>query len=488
MGGLVCAIRTEDVGSVQRMLRALTSDELQDDSVVHHGKVIFGGVGSLAGRGVRVFEAQDGHVMVAFSGYLYNAEFLRSRVKPKPKDKSDAALALSLYKMAGRACVRYMDGAFAFVLREGDRLYVARDPMGEEPLYYTKTDEGWLFASELKAFPKSYRDVTFFPPGCYFDSEIGPRRYFKLPGDIVQDISFQQASDLIRSLVAEAVEKRIGGAREVGIVLTGSVESGILAALVKHKRRQVKTFSVGLAGSPDGTTARRIAEWMGSEHHHREITVQEILDNLQQIIYRVESFDAMVVRRAVMDFFAAQFASEHGVDVLLGGVGADEIFGGYGYFRPMFPEKLRLEIRNLTMDLHRTHLQRWGRMTLLHGVAGRAPYVDVKLVQTAFCLPPVMKVNEEGRTKWVLRRAFSTSLPAWVIDRPDADDVHAPGIEQALLDYASTVFTDEDLQEHKRNEREGLPAIRTKDELLYYQIWCTQFPKEYASLVGRTHL
>jgi hypothetical protein len=75
-----------------------------------------------------------------------------------------------------------------------------------------------------------------------------------------------------------------------------------------------------------------------------------------------------------------------------------------------------------------------------------------------------------------------------VIDRPDAEDVHAPGIEQALLDYASTVFTDEDLLEHKRNEKEGLPAIRTKDELLYYQIWCTQFPKEHALLVGRTHL
>jgi asparagine synthase (glutamine-hydrolysing) len=425
--------------------------------------------------------------MVAFSGCLYNAELLRPRVKPKPKDKSDASLVLSLYKMTGRKCVHYLDGAFAFVLREGDKFYAARDPMGEEPLYYAKTDEGWLFASELKAFPKSYRDVAFFPPGCYFDSEIGPRRYFKLPSDSAQDIPLQQASDWVQSLVTEAVEKRIAGAREVGVFLTGSVESGILSHLVKQKRKHVKTFSVGLAGTSDGTTARRVAEWLGTEHHHSEITVQEILDNLQQIIYRVESFDAMVVRRAVMDFFVSQQAREH-VDVLLSGVGADEVFGGYGYLRPMFPEKLKLELRNLTSDLHRTHLQRWGRITAMHKIVGRAPYVDTKVVHAAFCVPPVMKVNEEGRTKWVLRRAFSTSLPAWVIDRPDAEDVHAPGIEQALLDYASTVFTDEDLLEHKRNEKEGLPAIRTKDELLYYQIWCTQFPKEHALLVGRTHL
>ncbi len=487
MGGLVCAIRTEDVASVRRMLSALADGGLEEDSVIHHEKVVFGGVGASSGREVRVLEVHSGDGLVAFSGCLYNAELLRPHLKPKPRDKSDASLVWSLYKMKGRKCVQYMDGAFAFVLREGDRLYVARDPLGEEPLYYVKAEDGWLFASELKAFPKNYRDVAFFPPGCYFDSEVGPRRYFKLPSEVVPDISLQQASDLVQSLVTDAVEKRIAGVREVGVFLTGSVESGILASLVKQKRKQVKTFSVGLAESQDGTTARRIAEWMGTEHHHYEITVQEILDNLQQIIYRVESFDAMVVRRAVMDFFVSQYAKEQ-VEVLLSGVGADEVFGGYGYFRPMFPEKLKLEIQNLTSDLHRTHLQRWGRMTSCHKIVGRAPFVDCKLVQTVFCLPPVMKVNEEGRTKWVLRRAFSTSLPAWVIDRPDAEDVHAPGIEQALVDYASTVFTDEDLQEHKRNEKEGLPAIRTKDELLYYQIWCTQFPRELALLVGRTHL
>jgi asparagine synthetase B (glutamine-hydrolysing) len=131
----------------------------------------------------------------------------------------------------------------------------------------------------------------------------------------------------------------------------------------------------------------------------------------------------------------------------------------------MFSEKLTGEIRRITEDLHKTNLLRWEKMTASVGIEGRMPFVDRKLVHAAFHLPANMKINEEGRSKWILRRTFSTLLPAWVIDRPDNDDTHHQGIITALEEYAATVFTDDELASDAIKS-EPL-SIRTKDELLY---------------------
>ncbi|MCH8273526.1 MAG: hypothetical protein IH851_01905 [Armatimonadetes bacterium] len=487
MSGLVCAIRTGDEDLVKKMLKILVRKEPGEETVAVRNDMILGRAGRPLGRlTARPVDSADGSLTIAFCGRLYNAESLRPHLKPKPRDKSEGSVVLSLYKMKGRKCVHYMDGEFSFVMRDKEGFFAARDPLGVKQLYYARTDDKWLFASELKAFPKTYMSVSEFPPGCYWDSEAGARRYFKLPDEPAKQLSLQEASELVRVLVTEAVHKRLDAVGEVGAFLTGSVESCIVAAVAHRKNKQLKTFSVGLENTNDGSTARKVADWLGTDHQHREIKVQDILDALQQIIYQLESFDAPLVRRAVADYFAAQFASDT-VAVLLSGGAADELFGGYAYLRPMFSEKLSSEIRSITSGLHRTQLQRWDRMTNVHGVEGRVPFADRRLVHAAFHLPPSMKVSDEGRSKWVLRRAFSTMLPAWVVDRPDPDDTNFVGIQAALMDYAHTVFTDEDIHSQKENEQQGLPQIRSKDELLYYQVWSGKFPMEYVPLVGRTH-
>jgi asparagine synthase (glutamine-hydrolysing) len=313
----------------------------------------------------------------------------------------------------------------------------------------------------------------------------GARRYYKLPDAPVKNVNLNEAVDLIRTLVTDSVTKRIEPAGDVGIYLTGSVESCIVAALAAEKVKKIKTFSVGLEGSVDGNTAKRVASWLSTDHTHVEISQQDVLDCLPEVVARIESYDANLVRQAVADYFAVQAATGK-VKALVSGDGANELFGGYAYLRPMFSEKLTSEIRNITEDLHRTNLHRWERMTSAAGIEGRMPYVDRKLVHAAFHLPANMKINEEGRSKWILRRTFSTLLPAWVIDRPDNDDTHHQGVITALEEYAATVFTDEDLA---NEELKAEPiSVRTKDELLYYQIWSTKFPAEYVHLVGRTQL
>ena len=477
MAALAASINTGNQTLIKKMLKAAVDGKAKQELISKNGIIL-----GVAGERATTAESKDGNMSIVLVGDIYNADTLRPLLKPAPAGKSAADIVLALYKMKGAQCVHYLDGPFAFVIADGDKFYAARDPLGVKPLYFCKGEKGWIFSTELKAFDDPSKKVSEFPAGCYVTSE-GARRYYKLPEAPVKNVNLNEAVDLIRTLVTDSITKRIEPQGEVGIYLTGSVESCIIAALAAEKVKRIKTFSVGLEGSPDGNTSKRIASWLNTDHTHIEISQQDVLDCLPEVVHTIENFDAGLVRQAVADHFAVRAAVDQ-VSALVSGDGANELFGGYAYLRPMFSEKLTSEIRHITEDLHKTNLHRWERMTSAVGIEGRMPYVDRKLVHAAFHLPANMKINEEGRSKWILRRTFSTLLPAWVIDRPDNDDTHHQGIITALEEYAATVFTEDDLN-NEAYKSEPL-SIRTKDELLYYQIWSAKFAAEYVSLVGRT--
>lgn len=478
MAAFAASVNSGNQTLIKKMLKAALNGKAKQELVSKNG-IILGVVGDEA----HTAESKDGNLNIIFVGDIYNLDTLRPLIKPAAAGKTAADMILALYRMKGVQCVHYLDGPFAFVIADGDKFYAARDPLGVKPLYFSKGEKGWLFATELKAFGDDIRKVSEFPAGCYVDSTGGAKRYYKLPGAPVKNVNLNEAVDLIRTLVTDSITKRIEPHGDVGIYLTGSVESCIITALAAEKVKRIKTFSVGLEGSIDGNTAKRVASWLNTDHTHIEISQQDVLDCLPYVVETIENFDAGLVRQAVADHFAVR-AAVGKVKALVSGDGANELFGGYAYLRPMFSEKLTSEIRSITENLHRTNLHRWERMTSAVGLEGRMPYVDRKLVHAAFHLPANMKINEEGRSKWILRRTFSTLLPAWVIDRPDNDDTHHQGIITALEEYAATVFTEEDLSSDAYKS-EPL-SIRTKDELLYYQIWSAKFPAEYVSLVGRT--
>ncbi|MFN8139174.1 MAG: asparagine synthase-related protein [Fimbriimonadales bacterium] len=482
MSGMVCSIRAFDEKGVRKMLGAMKNGHKGEDRVIVRDDMV---VGVTSNTGSEFAEISDGKLTIALLGRFYNSATLRPHLKPRPKETSDASMLMSLFKMKDRKAVHYLEGGFAFVIAEGNEFYAARDPMGIKPLYYARVDDGWLFATELRAFPKTVKQVQEFPAGCYLDSKAGARRYFKLQEGPPARVTLQEAMEIVRPVVTEAVIQQLKIEGEPGVYITGSVESCIIAAIAANRNRKTKTYSVGLEESTDGNTAKKVASWLGTDHTHREITQQEILDCLPHVIEQVESFDGPIVRHAVADYFVVQEAARS-VDVLMSGDGGEELFAGYAYLRPMFPEKLTVEIRQITENLHRTQLHRWDRITSMFGVEGRCPVADRKVVSAVSKLPTNMKINEDGRSKWVLRRAFNTMLPAWVVDRPDSDDAHFTGIQEALRSYADTVFTEDDVTSH--NAQFPAAQIRGKDELLYFQIWSSKFRPEYIPLVGRTHL
>jgi asparagine synthase (glutamine-hydrolysing) len=485
----ICAVNTATEKQVDAMLDALVhvNGEPPTKRVVTKDGVVFGSLRT--GEAKDRSDILDGPAgsTIAFMGSITNSHSLRPHIKPKPTNSSDAALVLSLYRMRQRKCTHFLEGTYSFVIRHGEDFYAARDPLGAKPLYYAKSGEGWMFATEMKAFVETDLSVSEFPPGCYFESDVGARRYFKVPDSVNEKVNANEAVELVRVLVTESVNSAAKSCAEAGVYLTGTVESCIIAAILAQKNRRLRTYSVGLAGSNDGQTAKKVASWLGTDHTHIEVSEQEILDNLQNIVLTLESFDAPVVRHAVADYFAMKNAAESS-QAILSGEAANELFGGYTYLRPMYHEKLSNEIKRLTEQLHCTHLQRIHRMTAAHQIEALVPFCERRLVHTVSRLPANMKVSEDGRSKWALRRAFGTVLPAWVADRPDAEDTQSMGIQQMLNSYAETVFTDDDIRNYNESRSETDPEIRSKDEMLYYQIWKTKFDSRFVPLVGRTHL
>jgi asparagine synthase (glutamine-hydrolysing) len=481
--GIVCAFNSLSEAEVAEVIHELTGAGPDSASVLAQGPAILAGYAYRGGQPPTPVAAKRATQGIVLDGTILNAQRIRDTLQPKPRNTSAAATVIGLYGAKDRKIAQFLDGLFSLFIRDGDYFYAARDHLGGYPFYFAQVNGGWLFASELKAFVERAQSLSEFPPGCYFHSGVGLRRYFRLEGP-ARPVSFQDAIEVVRVLVTDAVKRHVGSG-EVGILLNGSVESSIVAALAHQKNRKVRTYSAGLEGSQDGHTAKRVAEWIGVKHTHVEVSVEDILNHLQEIIWRLESFDGPMVRHAVADFFAVRAAAEE-VKVMVGTDAANELFGGYPYLRPMYQDKLTAEIKRITEELHRTHLLRWNRMVTGWGLEPRSPFTDRRLAHAVSKLPANYKISEDGRSKWALRRAFSTMLPAWIVDRPDSEDVHCVGIQTALAEYADSVFTDEDLAKYKGKDAELQPSLRTKDELLYYQIWRQRFPEEFAALVGRT--
>jgi asparagine synthase (glutamine-hydrolysing) len=157
---------------------------------------------------------------------------------------------------------------------------------------------------------------------------------------------------------------------------------------------------------------------LGTCHHERIYTQQEMLVALPQVIYHLESFDPALVRSSIANFFLAQMASQY-VKVLLTGEGADEIYAGYNYLSSYdSPQKLQKEMIGITTALHNTNLQRADRIPMAFGLEARVPFLDVKSVALGLGLPAKWKVHRNKPAKFLLRQAFTADLPEEIVNRP----------------------------------------------------------------------
>ena len=431
---------------------------------------------------------EEGTRAVVANGEIYNYRVLaKGLVEHTFRTQSDSEVPLHLYEEIGPEVASHLDGMFAVALWDGEALYLARDPIGIKPLYYAVEDGTFYFASEIKGLLPVTRRIREFPNGHWYRADRGFVPYARWSTDVRDDWTEERAVSRLRDLLPAAVEKRLMSEVPLGTFCSGGLDSSLVTALAARKLEKVHTFATGMTGSPDLESSVRVAEAIGTDHHVREFTEDEVIAALPKVAWHLESYDAPLFRSAVPTYFVSELARTY-VKVVLTGEGADELYAGYRYLKDFASgPSLHAELVRSSQALHYANLQRTDRMTMAHSIEGRVPYLDWVHVAFALSLPPHLKIHGPDRVeKWILRQAFRGILPDEPLWRRKEKFAEGTGASDIIQREAERAISD---REFEREAPRAEVPIRTKEALYCYRLFAERFglePDAIRGIVGTT--
>ena len=385
--------------------------------------------------GMQPFSREKEALTWMCNGEIYNAAAIEKSLGYESASGSDCEVLGALWKACNDpiSFCRALDGVFAIVLydAETDNYIVARDPYGVRPLYWSEDKfRGIMFASERKAlegFVESYAKIYEFPPGEVWrisNSVIVSKGVYHsvpwiksfAPGKGDGDDDVLALAHVADSLLA-AVEKRLMTERPVAALLSGGLDSSLIAAIVQKMGKErgcapLKTFSIGMKGSSDLKYARLVADWIKSEHHEIVVTADEMFAAIPEVIRDIESYDITTVRASVGNWLVAREVKRRSdCKVVFNGDGSDEVWGSYLYFyKAPNDYQFEADTQRLLQEMHRYDVLRSDRSISSHGLEARTPFLDKQFVAVAMSVAtdlrrPVTGVRVE---KDLLRRAFAS--------------------------------------------------------------------------------
>lgn len=514
---------------------------------------------------------------IAYNGELYNTEELRYELIKCGHNftgHSDTEVMLHGYAQWGEDVLRRCNGIFAFAVWEHNsgKLFLARDRMGVKPLFYKLHRGGIVFASEIKAIlaypeikaeidalgisqifllgpgraPGSgvFRGIQELEPGCcgsYIGGKWYWRRYWKLT-DREHTDSFETTADTVRYLVTDAIRRQMVSDVPIGTFLSGGLDSSLISSVcaeqMKEKREKLRTFSVDYENNEkyfvpgkfqpnsDNSYIAQMVSYLDSEHSWTVLNADELL----------EALNAATVARdlpgmADVDFslylFCKQIRSK--VKVALSGECADEIFGGYPWYRDPevraldgFPwaqntkqranylqdwvkEKVdpadfvnthytdtlnkcdilpgtspqETRMKQMVNLNHRwfmqTLLDRKDRMSMSCGLEVRVPFCDYRIAEYLYGVPWEYK-DYQGREKGLLRYAMRGYLPEEVLYRKKSPypKTYDPRYMTLVSEQLRQVLTDENSPIFQIVKRSALEELLRSD---YAWPWYGQLMK-----------
>ena len=360
------------------------------------------------------------------NGEIYNYKQLYNLLDVEPQTESDCEVIIYLYKKYGiEQTLTMLDGEFSFILVDNNKIYVARDPYGVRPLYYSYGNS-IMFSSELKCIDKLSSEINnkieYFHPGHYMilnnsnnnsgnNSNNNSGKYeveeytkYIIPSythvshktNIQQFNDFADINMIYRKIyykLHSAVLKRYENThRPIACLLSGGLDSSLVTALVcriNNNKQKIETYSIGLNDSEDLKYARIVAEYLKTEHHEIIVTEQEMIDAIPDIIYNIESYDTTTVRASIGNYLLGKYISKNSeAKVIFNGDGSDELCGGYLYMNKC-PDDIEFdkETRRLLKDIHKFDVLRSDKSISSNGLEPRTPFLDKEFVDYYLSIP-----------------------------------------------------------------------------------------------------
>ncbi|MDR1564344.1 MAG: asparagine synthase (glutamine-hydrolyzing) [Oscillospiraceae bacterium] len=512
--------KTEVLKSMQDTLRRRGPDQdgitIQDEAALIHTRLSV--VDLEGGRQPMHYEGKGEQFDIVYNGELYNTEELRQELKLAGfifEGHSDTEVLLKAYVHWGASCVERLNGIFAFAIWEKSRhrLFLARDRIGVKPLFFTVRRKRMLFASELKALLahpyvrhdidiESISELMLIGPGrtpgygifkgieelkpahCgYFENgKLTLRQYWKLEDRAFGD-SFAQAAEKVRHLVTDAINRQLVADVPVCTFLSGGLDSSLISSIAaqyfKSKGQELHTFSVDYLNNEqyfkaskfqpnsDRSFIARMNEYLGAVHHDVILETPALVDALYEAV-DARDLPGMADVDSSLLLFCKEI-KKFGT-VALSGECADELFGGYPWYRDPeirmidgFPwaqstayraqflnddiaaqinpkeyvyekykatlatadiangissnERRMREMVVLNMSwFMQTLLDRKDRMSMYSGLEVRVPYCDYRIAEYLYSVPWAFK-DYKNTEKGLLREAMRGYLPEEVLWR-----------------------------------------------------------------------
>jgi asparagine synthase (glutamine-hydrolysing) len=430
------------------------------------------------------------------NGEIYNHQKLRDTILKNHtfRTTSDSEVIVHLYEEFGYDFCNLLDGMFAFVVIDGDDYIAARDPLGIKPLYYGIDESGRkYFSSEMKAIADQCATFSTFPPGHIYTEKTGFVKYYQPEWEDATKAVEVVDYKAIRKSLTKAVKKRLMADVPFGVLLSGGLDSSLTSSiacrLLEGTGQKIHSFSIGLdADSPDTKAARKVAEFIGTEHHEIHFTIEQGIEILEKLIWHLETYDVTSIRASTPMYFLSKAITEQGVKMVLSGEGADEVFGGYLYFRnaPSAAE-FQQETIDRVQKLSTADLLRADKSTMAHGLEARVPFLDKKFLELAIKIKPEEKQPKtyNGVEKYILRKAFDTPkrpyLPDEVLWRQKEQFSDGVGYNwiDTLIEYCTSQVTDCDFENAVKLFPYNTPT--TKEAFFYRRIFHKFYPQKSAA-------
>jgi asparagine synthase (glutamine-hydrolysing) len=440
------------------------------------------------------------------NGEIFNYNEIIEEFKFKCFSKSDCEVILHLYefyKQEGinnneimyKLCNK-LDGEFVFCLNDNNikKTFIARDPYGVRPLFYNHDCLNYIiFASEMKGLydlsKNNLNHIKQFQPGKYmiYDNNkeiiISYNKYIK---DLllIEKVDHKEEEILknINKIFKEAVYKRIMSDREICCLLSGGLDSSLVASIVcsQFEPNTVKTYSIGIKGSPDLYYSQIVADHIKSNHTLIELTEEDFLNSIEETIKVIESYDITSVRASVGNYLVSKYIKENSnCKVVFNGDYSDEVLGGYIYFNKCDdPNEFNIETKRLVTDICYFDSLRSDRSVSQNGLEARVPFADKKFIEYIFSINPELKIAKTNNyvEKYLLRKAFANDnlLPDEILWRQK--EAFSDGVTsqkrswyQIIQEYVDTQITDEEFNTNKNDFLINKPM--TKEAYYYRKIY-----------------
>jgi asparagine synthase (glutamine-hydrolysing) len=410
--------------------------------------------------GIQPLAGCDRRFVLAFNGEIWNYMKLRSELISKGhifETDSDSEIIIHLVEEMHKKnssfskmildVVKRIDGEYAFVVYDSlsKKAILARDQIGIKQIYYGFNSRYVGFCSEKKPLLQIGIKPQRVPPGRLvqvdlhnnFDSFtiVGKNQ---LPRPRKKISNQKRALERYKKVLFDSIKKRVEGQEEIGIIFSGGVDSVLVAKIADMLGAKITCYTSGFENSPDVLASQKVSKELGWKLKINNLTPQKISSEIENIVSSIETSNHLQIDVAIPVYFAVKLAKEDKIKVMLTGQGADELFGGYEWYKEILhkggPKSLSECLWKDIENLHKDTLEREDKITMYHSIELRVPYLDPQVIMAAMSISEDLKIRDD-KVKFIHRKlAEELGVPPSIAWRKKEAAQHGSSVHKNLLD------------------------------------------------------